>query len=243
MVACHSGQHVPQEEEKGTTSRAAFPCFFPANVQCPLWYQLLKSLLQMMPVLPPDHLLLGNECAHGELEHGSRKPQRAHCRIGSLAVPLGWCNELLRPSSVANNPSWLPGGPGREGPREGGVSQSISHGNSIPSSGVDFPLFSTTNSNVKQVVTAMESRPWIQDLLSGRMRKHLAYFGLTFGIPGFWRGQWATGYPLLYSHRLFLLLLLLKGQTPEAPSGWRKPRAGGGGELSREELLFWGSCG
>ena len=40
-------------------------CFtIPANAQCPLWCQLLKSLLQMMPVLPSDHLLLGNECAH-----------------------------------------------------------------------------------------------------------------------------------------------------------------------------------
>ena len=46
--------------------------------------------------------------------HGSRKPQQAHCKIGSLTVPPGWCNKLLRPSSVANNPAWLPRGPGRE---------------------------------------------------------------------------------------------------------------------------------
>lgn len=59
---------------------------------------------------------------------------------------------------MANNPAGLPGGPAREGTRAGDVSQSISHGNSISSSRLDFLLFSSTNSNVKQVVTALESR-------------------------------------------------------------------------------------
>lgn len=92
---------------------------------------------------------------------------------------------------MANNPARRPSGPWREGARGrkgGGVSQSISYRNSISSSRVDFPLFSTTNSNVKQVVTAMERRPLLQYLLSVRERKQPAHCGFTFGVPGLGMG-------------------------------------------------------
>lgn len=118
---------------------------------------------------------------------------------------------------MANNPVRLLGRLRREGFREGGVSQSISHGNCISSSRVDLPLFSTTNSNVKQVVTAMESRPSTQYLLSVRDRKQPAHFDFTFGIPGLGMGpsellvsNFSTATQLL--HRL-----LLKGNTSETP--------------------------
>lgn len=69
-----------------------------------------------------------------------------------------------------------------------------------------------------------------------------AYLGLTFGHPGLGMGP----SELLVNHlstptQLRLLLVLLKGTTPEAPQCWCKPSAGVGvaGWL-HEEPPFWG---
>ena len=107
---------------------------------------------------------------------------------------------------------------------------------------MDIPLFSTTNSNVEQVVTAIEGRPSLQYLLSVKKEKMPAYLGLTFGHPGLGMGP----SELLVNHlstptQLRLLLVLLKGTTPEAPQSWCQPCAGVGvAGLLHEEPPFWG---